>query len=120
VRIFLFEDNTEVGIAVRDAIHRETKHLVVGMAQSVDATAQLDRFQPDIVVTDLDLMGGSGFDVLSSLLKRTMPVVAVVLSNHSADTFRSRAEALGARHFFDKSFEWEKFLEFLRSLPPSV
>jgi DNA-binding NarL/FixJ family response regulator len=116
VRIFLFEDNTRFCALVKDAIHRETSHEVVGTAESATAAKELAQLKPDIVITDLDLLSGTGFDVLWATTSLLHPVITVVLSNHSSDTFRSRAKAFGAAHFFDKSFQWDDFLKFLQSV----
>lgn len=43
------------------------------------------------------------------------PPRAVVFSNHGHSTVRARCTALGAEHFFDKSFQLDDLLDFIQA-----
>jgi DNA-binding NarL/FixJ family response regulator len=76
-----------------------------GAQQAIDgilATA------PDVVVLDLHLRQGNGFDVLRAVLKAAPGITFYVLTNYPHDGYRASAERLGARGFFDKSTEFDK------------
>jgi DNA-binding NarL/FixJ family response regulator len=68
---------------------------------------------PDVVVLDLHLKEGSGFDVLRAVRKAAPTIAFFVLTNYPHDGYRASAERLGARGFFDKSSEFNKLREAL-------
>jgi DNA-binding NarL/FixJ family response regulator len=80
---------------------------VVGHASTADAAINgiLEK-KPEVVVLDIHLAEGSGFDVLRQIKDRG--VEFYVLSNFSADPYRQLAGRLGARGFFDKTKEFER------------
>lgn len=67
--------------------------------------------RPDLVVLDVQLAEGSGFDVLRALHAKAPELPVVMLSNYSADPYRQIAERFGARGFFDKAREFERVRE---------
>jgi DNA-binding NarL/FixJ family response regulator len=69
--------------------------------------------RPDVVVLDLHLREGSGFDVLRAVRKAAPAIAFFVLTNHPHAAYRASAERLGARGFFDKSTEFEKLRDVL-------
>jgi DNA-binding NarL/FixJ family response regulator len=53
--------------------------------------------------------------------KREHPAcVVIVLTTYAFKEFRDRCTVLGADHFFDKSAEFERAIEVLGTLQPSV
>ena len=62
--------------------------------------------RPDVVLLDINLAQGSGFDVLRAVCPEAPEVDFYMLSNFSATPYRELAERLGAREFFDKSKEF--------------
>jgi DNA-binding NarL/FixJ family response regulator len=65
----------------------------------------------DIVLLDISLASGSGFDVLRAVPPRAPNTVFYMLSSYSAYPYRQLAEKLGARGFFDKTHEFERVRE---------
>ena len=108
MRIIIVEDS----VLLREGIARllgESGHEVVG--QLVDAAtlvAAVAETRPDLVVLDVQLAEGSGFDVLRALHAQAPELHVVMLSNYSSDPYRQIAERFGAKAFFDKSREFER------------
>jgi DNA-binding NarL/FixJ family response regulator len=73
--------------------------------------------QPDVVVLDLSLRQGHGFDVLRAVGKAKPAIAFYVLTNHPIESFRTTAKRLGARGFFDKSTEFDKLRTLLAAAP---
>lgn len=67
--------------------------------------------RPDLVVLDVQLAEGSGFDVLRALHAQAPELPVVMLTNYSADPYRQIAQRFGARGFFDKAREFERVRE---------
>src|SRR5436190_424445 len=77
-------------------------------AGAADAISGILETRPDLVVLDVHLAEGSGFDVLRALHAQAPELEVVVLTNYSADPYRQIAERFGARALFDKTREFER------------
>jgi DNA-binding NarL/FixJ family response regulator len=92
---------------------------VVGCAgEASEAAEQIAELQPDVVVLDLALRCGSGFQVLSEMRSLGVRPVTIVLTNYSYEPFRKAAYELGAAHFFDKSIEFGEVPKVIDCLAP--
>lgn len=74
----------------------------------------VQRGRPDLVLLDLRLQQGTGFGVMRYIntLPGRRPVV-IVLTNYALPQYRREAEILGARHFLDKSTEFEQIPDLI-------
>ncbi|HXG22364.1 MAG TPA: PAS domain S-box protein [Methylomirabilota bacterium] len=87
---------------------------VVGQAHSVpEAVEALQTCSPDAVILDIQLPGGSGFDVLSAIKQRRPRPLTIMLTNAPEPQYRERSLKEGADLFFDKSTEFTKVDEVL-------
>ena len=87
---------------------------VVGHASTAAAAiALIAEVQPDVVVLDLKLGEGSGFDVLRELRRCQPDIDVYMLSNYASEPYRRYALRLGAVDFFDKTTELERLCEQL-------
>ena len=66
--------------------------------------------QPDVVVLDVQLDGGSGLQVLRAVHQVAPDIAFVVFSNHSSPAYRKRYLDEGAKTFLDKSTEFDQLL----------
>ena len=106
LRVFVVEDTALIGMRIEEMIV-ETGAAVAGHAFGVQAAIDaILALRPDLVVLDIQLADGSGFDVLRTLHDRAPEIDVYLLSNHAAYPYRQIAERLGARGFFDKSREF--------------
>jgi DNA-binding NarL/FixJ family response regulator len=108
MQIYLVEDSSAVRdrlIAMLDAIPNAQ---VVGHAATADAAiAGILESRPDLVVLDLHLAEGSGFDVLRAVRPQASGIEFFMLSNFAADPYRQLAARLGATGFYDKSKQFD-------------
>jgi DNA-binding NarL/FixJ family response regulator len=112
--VFLVEDS----LAVRERLVRLVEAVpgarVVGQAGDVDdAIAAILAARPDLVLLDLSLERGSGFDVLRAVHGVQPGIAFYMLSNFAAEPYRRQAERLGACGFFDKSRDFDRLREFV-------
>lgn len=82
-------------------------------ATAKDAIAGIEQSRPDIVVLDIQLEEGSGFDVLRAVRASLPQVSFYVLTNFANEAYRRKAQSLGARGFFDKSHEFDRLRDAL-------
>lgn len=92
---------------------------VVGHAASAtEALSLLHQVRPQLAIVDLELDGSTGLDVLAALQQSPGAYgapITVVFSNHAHPIVQSRCLALGARAFFDKSFQMDDLLDFVQA-----
>jgi DNA-binding NarL/FixJ family response regulator len=80
----------------------------VGCASRVEAAIRgILSARPELVILDVQLADGTGFDVLRAIREQAPEIDIYLFSNFSAYPYRQLAERLGARGFFDKSREFE-------------
>lgn len=81
-----------------------------GAAEAIQAI--LDR-RPQVVLLDLELDQGSGFDVLAALRADAPEVEVYMLSNFVSPVLRELAEQGGASGFYDKTKDFEKVRDMI-------
>ena len=113
VRVFVVEDSEQVRRRL-DALIAQAGAQTAGHAEAVGAaTLAILETHPDVVILDLQLADGSGFDVLRAVHDAAPEIDVYLFTNHAADPYRQLAERLGARGFFDKSKDFERVREVL-------
>jgi DNA-binding NarL/FixJ family response regulator len=114
MEIFLVEDSPLVRERLEAMLAPIAGARIVGHASDVGAAIRdiLAR-RPDVVVLDLKLAQGSGFDVLRGVHREAPEIDIYILSNFAYEPYRRLAERLGARDFFDKSSEFERVRDLI-------
>ena len=109
MQIFIVEDSPPIRLRLAAMIDAMPGAQVAGEAVTADAAIQdILKCRPDLVLCDLHLADGSGFDVLRAVQPQAPQIEFYMLSNFSAEPYRQLAGRLGARGFFDKSKEFER------------
>jgi len=110
MRVFVVEDSPAVRERLQAMLGEIEGAQTVGVAGGAQRAIEgIRALRPDVVLLDLHLAEGNGFDVLRALRAPDAPAAPVevfVLSNLSAVPYRRNAERLGVRAFFDKSTEF--------------
>jgi DNA-binding NarL/FixJ family response regulator len=118
LQVFIVEDSPLVRDRL-DAAVVAAGGIVVGHSEAAnDAIAGLATAHPDLVIIDIQLRSGTGFEVLRVLLTtgHARPATKIVLTNHASTEYRDRSFQLGADAFFDKSSETSQLLELIHKL----
>lgn len=76
----------------------------IGAADGQQACRHAWELHPDIVVTDLTLQGGDGWQLIHDLRcdARTQHIPVILLTGHAETSLRERAERAGCAGFFVK------------------
>jgi DNA-binding NarL/FixJ family response regulator len=107
--IYLVEDSTVVRERLAAMLTDIPNTRVVGHAAGArEAVSEILAKQPDVVLCDLNLKDGTGFEVLRALRAQAPAIECYMLSNFATGPYRRLAAELGARDFFDKSTEFER------------
>ena len=90
---------------------------IIGHAQNVsESLAAIKKLNPDIVILDIRMPGGSGIDVLQAIKQDKKAPMVIMLTNYPYPQYRKKCLGLGADYFFDKSTEFEKVTELFKHL----
>ena len=120
-KIFLVEDSHLVLARLEAMLASIPDTRVCGTATHAERAirAILDE-QPDLVLCDLRLATGSGFDVLRAVHAAAPEIDVYMLSNFASEPYRRLAAELGARDFFDKSSEIERVRDLVAERAATV
>lgn len=114
MQVFLVEDSAPVRDRLIAMLAEVPGVELVGHAASAEsAVREILATRPDVVVLDVSLAGGSGFDVLRAVHPQAPQIEIYLLSNFAAFPYRQLAANLGARDFFDKTREFERVREVI-------
>ena len=101
--VLLVDDHELIRQGLARAFERDVDMTVVGQASSVDeGIASWQQLQPDVVVTDLQMPGGSGLDVVRAIRTTSDSTGVVVLTMHAGDDQIFAAMEAGASAFVGK------------------
>jgi DNA-binding NarL/FixJ family response regulator len=118
-RVFIVEDSPPIRDHLVEMLDELPGVAVVGCAESPDeAIAGILRTNPDCVVLDYQLIGGTAVDVLRGVHPQAPDMIFLVLTNHPIPQYRRVCLEAGARAFFDKSLEFGKIREVIADLGP--
>lgn len=117
LRVLLVEDSPVICSLIEAVINDVAGVAVAGRVDSEsEAIEAIARGDVDVVILDLQLRTGTGFGVLRALRRMAAQPVVVVLTNFALNTYRESALALGARHFLDKSRDYDRLPEILTGI----
>lgn len=111
--VFVVEDTPLIRVRIEEMV-AETGAALAGYAVGVEAAiGAILQARPDLVILDIQLADGTGFDVLRAIRSQAPGVDFYLFSNFDAYPYRQLAERLGARGFFDKSREFDSMRELI-------
>jgi two-component system, NarL family, response regulator DevR len=117
-KVFIAEDSATIRANLGELLQFVPSAVVVGEATSpLEAIGGILETLPDVVILDLHLLGGSGLEVLRALHPKLPGMTFVVLTNHPTAQYRTLCLEAGASHFLDKSNEFIRVMDLVRSAP---
>jgi DNA-binding response OmpR family regulator len=116
LRVYIVEDSAILQRLLVSAVLAAGAQVIGCSADAQTATSDLFVQQPDLVVIDISLSSGSGFDVLKALHDHNLApgAIKLVLTNHPE--YHDLSLQLGADRFFDKALETSKALAYIGAL----
>ena len=118
LQVYVVEDSPIVQRFLGSAIAAAGAQLDGCSDDAQAAIADVFALQPDLILIDISLASGSGFDVLKALHEHSLvpDAVKVVLTNHADAECRNLSLRLGADRFFDKASETSQALALINTL----
>jgi DNA-binding NarL/FixJ family response regulator len=112
LKVYLVEDSPAILERLEALLATVEGARTIGRAsRASEAIEGILAEQPDLVVLDLKLAEGSGFDVLRAVRGAAPGIDVYMLTNFASEPYRRLAERLGARNLFDKTTEFERVRE---------
>ncbi len=108
IKILIVEDSPLVRRGIRSLLETSTdlRIDVVGEATSnAEAIIACDQLTPDIVLLDIRLSDGLGFEACKEILKRQPDTKIIVLTSHSTDSFVYEAVTAGVHGYLMKEID---------------
>jgi two-component system OmpR family response regulator len=116
MNVFLVEDSALLRERLAALLASIPGARLVGHAATSEAALRgIREAAPDVVVCDIQLEQGSGFDVLRGVKAANPAVDVYMLTNFASESYRQAALRYGARGFFDKSTQFEALKEALQA-----
>ncbi|HEX5125892.1 MAG TPA: response regulator transcription factor [Rhodocyclaceae bacterium] len=113
-KVFIVEDSPAIRARLVDLLNTIDKVCVVGEADTPDSAVKgIFETKPDCVVLDIQLIGGTGVEVLRAVAPHMTSTEFIVLTNHATPQYKSFYLNAGAHWFFDKTEEFERIKEAL-------
>ena len=114
IRIFIADDSLIVRERLVTMLNELAGIEIVGQAENVaEAVSGIRDLQPDVVILDIRMPGGSGIKVLQNIKQAGAGPMVIILTNFPYPGYRQRYLQAGADFFLDKSTEFDQIPDLL-------
>src|SRR5262249_7362620 len=103
-RILVVDDEPAIAATIRRLLVRRG-HEVSTAGSADDAMAELERAAYHLVITDLNLAGQSGLDVLRAVRERSPGTAVIMITAYGSERVAVEAMKLGATDYLPKPFD---------------
>lgn len=115
MNILIADDSKIIRESIQRLISPYTNNSTYYSAENVgEAIAILNKLKFDYLILDIQMPGGSGFDVLKVAKKKVEAPKVIMLTNYATAAYRNRAIKEGADYFFDKSTDYEELIKVIQ------
>jgi DNA-binding NtrC family response regulator len=112
-RVLVVEDNPHLRSCLTVTLEREGFD-VVAVAEYQRATELIEKEVFDTLLTDLDLPGGTGLDLLLRARQIRPRMRSILMTGYGCSAVRKQVSELGLSGYLEKPFETEKLLDALK------
>jgi DNA-binding NarL/FixJ family response regulator len=117
MRVLIVDDSKVVVERLADLLNEVPGVELVGRANDAPAAIHsIPKTNPDAIILDLQMPGGSGLEVLRSIRVSHPSIWVLVCTNYPYPQYREECISAGANYFLDKSADFEKIPGILRDL----
>lgn len=115
-RVLIADDASFMRQMIRDIIEPEGFEIVAEAGDGIEAVAQYESVQPDIVTMDIVMPKRSGIDAVKGILELDPDACVVMCSALGQESLVMEALQAGAKDFIVKPFKPEAVLETMGKL----
>lgn len=117
MNVFVADDSHRLRQQIINLLSEIDGIKIIGQADSAsDAIDQICELNPDVVTLDIQMLDGSGIDVLQRIKQSERVPVVMMLTNRTSLPYRKKCLEAGADFFVDKSTEFSQVKEIMKML----
>ncbi len=117
IRVLLAEDQAMVRGALSALLSLESDIEVLGAAADGEsAWREMQRLQPDVLVTDIEMPGLTGLELAQRIQRHELPIKVVIVTTFARPGFLRRALDAGVAGYLLKDAPAENLAEALRKV----
>lgn len=120
IRVVLVDDSALVRQGIKAVLTAQAPNppiSVIGEASNVaEAISTVTRLKPDVVLLDIRLPDGSGFDACKEILKRQPEIRILVLTSFTNDSFIYDAITSGAQGYLMKEIDPQGLVQAIHDI----
>lgn len=114
--VLIVEDNPNFSDRMTSLLFEEANIIDTITARDYEEACHLIKTEkPDIVLLDINLPGKNGTEVLKFINQSSSPCKVIMVTNHADEYYRQQCFELGAKHFLDKSNDFDKVPAIIKS-----
>ncbi|GFZ95218.1 response regulator transcription factor [Dyella caseinilytica] len=115
IRVLLAEDQAMVRGALSALLNLESDIEVLGsVADGESAWREVQRLKPDVLVTDIEMPGITGLELVQRIQRHALPVKSIIVTTFARPGFLRRALDAGVSGYLLKDAPAEHLAEALR------
>ena len=120
LKLFIVDDSLIVRERLVTMLDELAGIEIVGQAENVsEAICSIQKLQPEVVILDIRMPGGSGIDVLRAIKQTEAAPMVIMLTNYPYQKHRQKCFEAGADFFLDKSIEFGQIPQLLEQFKRS-
>ena len=117
IRVLLAEDQAMVRGALSALLNLESDIEVLGSAADGEAAwREVQRLKPDVLVTDIEMPGITGLELVQRIQRHELPVKSIIVTTFARPGFLRRALDAGVSGYLLKDAPAENLAEALRTV----
>lgn len=103
--LLLIEDDASLRTAIETFLTKETDYVVKSVGDMTAAKLELDSKEYDLILSDVKMPGGSGFDILNFVKNKTIEPIIIFMTGYGTIEQAVSAMKAGAYDFIVKPFQ---------------
>jgi two-component system response regulator AtoC len=115
-RILIVDDDFASRVAMEKVL-QSRGYKTCSCDSGEDAILVLKRQFFDTLITDFQMSGISGFEVIKKAREIHPEIFTILVSGHVIEKMRARLAEESVNGFFPKPIEWDDLINFLNNLP---
>jgi DNA-binding NarL/FixJ family response regulator len=119
MKILLVEDSLLLRETIKEILSECPDLEIAGEAGSApEAISMLEKMQFDMIISDIELTMGNGFDVIKYALSPDYVYpkpVCMIVTNHANARYLDLSTDLGVKYFYDKSMDFGLAIEAIEA-----
>lgn len=115
-RVCVIEDDPDVAMYMKTVLEKKAEAIVLAITDPSAAMALIAEFEPDLVITDIEMPGISGLDLLGELRSKYTDLPVVVMTAHVSVEYAVKALRGQADEFLTKPIASNELVAMVQRL----